>query len=982
MMNNFVLLGFALLYLLVLFLIAYAVERKWIGEKIVTHPAVYVLSFGIFCSAWTFYGSTGMAYAYGTGYLAQYLGFAAAFLLTPIIFRPVLRIIKTYQLGSLADLFAFRYRSGTAGTLTVVMSILAVMPLIALQIQAITDATTTLNPDTNQAQLAFLYCALLIVFALLFGARHVSPSEKHSGLIVAIAFEAAFKLIVFLGLGLFTVLEVFGGFTELNAFAASINLPNVPAKNSLTLEIGPLLTLALMFFVAPLVMPHLFQITFRENHKASHMRTAYWAVPLYLLLMALPVIPIMWGGIAETSDVREFNSEMFLLGIGIGTNSNLAVLAAYIGGFAASTGLVIVASLSLASMTLNHVVLPFYQPKAHMDVYRWILWVRRILIISVILLAYGVYLLLGQLQNLSNLGILAFAGTLQFLPGLFGVLFWQGANRKGFIAGLGLGLIFWLTGSLEPVLYDSFNLEMRLPLPFSLNAEDWYISAISALTINAIAFVVVSVFSNISDEERSAALACSLDAIARPQRRELEVQSALEFIEQLSKPLGRVMAEREVNRALKHFNYHIGEYRPYAIRRLRDQIEANLSGLMGASVARALVDRYLPYKTLGSEIEREDIHFIEQRLEGFHSQFTGLAAELDQLRRYHRQTLMSLPIGVCSVSLDGEILMWNQVMAMATNIAEADVVGSQLSTIEEPWRELFEGFLEAGDNHSLKKEVKLANEERWYSLHKSSIEPTEGAQVEGNIILLEDQTETRLLEEELLHSERLASIGSLAAGVAHEIGNPITGIDCLAQDLKYSSDDPEIHNIAAQIREQSSRVTKIVQSLVNFAHAGKAENKRSHFPNNLYELVQEAINLLELGKKSRDVIFSNRCEPDLMIPCDPQQMIQVFINLLGNARDASPAGTTVTVQVETNDHSAIIDVIDQGSGIKSKDLDFIFDPFFTTKEVGKGTGLGLSLAYSIIEDHYGQLSAHSPAFEEAGVGTKMTIKIPLHQSLP
>ena len=148
-------------------------------------------------------------------------------------------------------------------------------------------------------------------------------------------------------------------------------------------------------------------------------------------------------------------------------------------------------------------------------------------------------------------------------------------------------------------------------------------------------------------------------------------------------------------------------------------------------------------------------------------------------------------MGVCSLADDGEVLMWNQAMTDLTQIRPTEITGSHLTRLPAPWRGLLQNFVLSQAMHQYKERVEIGARPRWFSLHKSVIKPS-GGQPGGIVILMEDQTETQMLEEELMHSERLASIGRLAAGVAHEIGNPVTGIDCIAQTIRYETENPEL----------------------------------------------------------------------------------------------------------------------------------------------------------------------------------------------
>ena len=966
----------AVVFLFLLFFAAYNAEKGFIPEKIVKHPITYVLAFGVSCSSWAFYGSVGMAYELQHGYLAFYIGLSVLLLFSAIVIRPLFNLAKNYQLSSLADLFAFRYRSRWVGLLTASGVFLAIMPLLSLQIQAMTDVIVILDPNANTQFIAGLVSIILLYITVLFGTRDIKPSEKHPGLIFALAVEALFKLIVFLVIGLIAVFKIGGGVSEMQQWVLT-----APANfSSINPELKPTqwFSLLLLFISAPLVLPHLFQILFRENSQPNRLRIITWAAPIYLFLMAIPIFPIMWAGIRTGSGL---SPEYFTLSIGFALESPTLVWLTYLGGLSAACGITIIAVLSLSSMLLNHLVLPFYSPNMDIDIYRWLIWVRRILIGAVFGLVFGFYLFLNQVQNQSTLLITSYAGLLQMTPGLLGLLFWSKANRKGFISGAVVGLSFWIVMQLWPMIVDSLSLTGRLPLHFALDRDNWAMVIYTSISLNAITFFIVSLLTKTSAEEKNSAEICVISSVDRRHRIPLKAKNAREFIDCLSKPLGQIMSEREVRRALKQLKFDISEYRPYALRRLRDTLEANLSGIMGPSVAQAMVSRYLPYEQVETD-RHEDIHFLEQNLDNYHYQLSGMSAELDRLRRHHRETLYRLPIGVCSLTIDGEILLWNELMAELTGIDEEQAIGAKIDLLPGQWYDLIDSFIKGSE-----EKITIEQDDptdfsgkRWFSLHRTRFGQASSDLNEGIIILLEDETEHKMLESELVHSERLASIGRLAAGVAHEIGNPITGIDCLAQDLKYAESPAEIAEIGEQIRHQADRVTKIVRSLINFSHAGQAKGKSEHIPHSLFNIVQEAIDLLALSRDEKQINFVNNVDQSLQVICEPQRLSQVFINLLGNARDASPAFEKVVVDAEPEyaRETANITVTDRGTGIDTKNLDHIFDPFFTTKEVGKGTGLGLFLSYTIVEEHYGHISVQSPAFILEDIGTQFTIRLPLH----
>jgi signal transduction histidine kinase len=239
------------------------------------------------------------------------------------------------------------------------------------------------------------------------------------------------------------------------------------------------------------------------------------------------------------------------------------------------------------------------------------------------------------------------------------------------------------------------------------------------------------------------------------------------------------------------------------------------------------------------------------------------------------------------------------------------------------------------------------------------------------VLLVEDMTDERELEAELAHADRLASLGRLAAGVAHEIGNPVTGIACLAQNLRDESTEPEVKQNVSQILEQTKRINTIVRSLVSFSHGGQELESKS--PVNLNECAEEAIQLVKLSHSGRKTECVNRCDPGTHVLGIRQKLLQVFVNLLTNACQASGDDDRVTITTEMEDGWVEVKVRDQGSGIDPANMDRVFDPFFTTKEPGQGTGLGLPLVYNIVKDHDGHIDISSP---DTG-GTVVRLRFPL-----
>ncbi|MGB1466463.1 MAG: ATP-binding protein, partial [Alcanivorax nanhaiticus] len=690
---------------------------------------------------------------------------------------------------------------------------------------------------------------------------------------------------------------------------------------------------------------------------------------------ALCVPVILWAAAASNAPTPP---DYYAIGIGMVTGGHGAVLG-YLAGLAGASGMLIVATLALSGMCLNHLILPASPLHQGQNLYRNLLWTRRTLIGAILALAYLFYRFTGANHTLVELGVLSFVATLQFVPGLIGALFWPTGNRNGLFAGLIIGFLFWLLLLLLPITYPSLQIPELMELlgmRYQSGANQWHHVAIASVSANGLVYAIVSIVTPMSQAEKNAAEACAVDSLRRPYRWELEAKSVDEFIDALSQPLGPITATREVEMALRDLRLPRTETRPYALRRLRDQLETNLSGLLGPSVSHQLMDDHLPYLPKEEQSTSEDIQFIESRLEQYRDRLSGLAAELDGLRRFHRQTLLELPMGVVSLGADDEIIGWNQAMEALTGITSADTIGSRLADLDDPWGEFLTRFSRDPSAHQPQQSLEVSGQTRWLSLHKSSVMGVGTAeQAGGQVLVIEDITELRHMEAHLAHNERLASIGRLAAGVAHEIGNPVTAIACLAQNLDSESDAREQMESSQQILEQTRRITRIVESLVTFSHSGSVRQSE-HVPVSIHDTVEEAISLLLLDPDHRQQHFDNQCPTNKWVQGDPQRLLQVFINLLGNAADACKPEQPITIHCQEHDSWLEIQVEDLGHGIPADVRDALFEPFVTSKSPGRGTGLGLALVYSIIEEHFGSISVESPLNEHGG--TRFIIRLPIH----
>jgi len=964
-------------YLGLLFIIAWTVDNKAWFSHLARHPLTYSLSLGVYATSWSFYGSVGFAERQGYSFLTIYLGVTLAYLLSPLLFSPILKLSKEHQLTSLADLFAFRYQSQWVGIVVTGFMLLGTLPYIALQIHAVTKSMQVLTNEATPMTISLGFCITLILFAILFGARHSSAREKHEGLVVAIAFESIIKLFALLAVGLFALFGIFGGFSELQNWL----LENPQKQQDL---MRPVLdnswnSLIFLSFTAALFLPRQFHMGITENFDSKSIWTASWAFPLLLLLLNLPIPIILWAGQAmQTATSADF----YVLGITLHSDHNLLPLFTFIGGLSAASAMMIVTTLALAAMVMNHFVLPLTFPRqfsSDINIYKRLLLGRRILIAVIIMAGFAFNLIISKHQGLAQLGLISFVAVAQFLPGTIGLLFWRGANHKGFLWGLFAGSLTWAYALILPLLINSGFLNQSiynfLP-PFSdfiTSNDTWGAVTFWSLSANSILFAVVSLLTKASRAEtENAANCCSMTLT--PPKGAMMIRSIEQIKEQLASLIGDEMSSLEVQTALQDLAMDENDTNPVHLRQLRERIERNLSGLIGPLLAKVVVNEKLALDTNTRDFFAKSFRFMENKLEDSKTRLEGVAGELDEMRRYHRQVLQDLPLGVCSIGHNGEVLNWNKAIESLSGISAEQILGEPIQSLPTPLGELFYSFIQGEEQQLRKIQVQLDHKKRIFNLHKSSLissmlrlrqsnngsssQSVEFSDSDGIVLLVEDLSDIQELEHRLAHSERLASIGRLAAGVAHEIGNPVTGIASVTQNL-IAEDDVEYlqehlpHNLE-DILNQTRRITTIIQSLSSFSRSGNyLSPPRKPVP--IKQCIDEAIHLVTLSHKAKHQSFTNDSSEQHIVSGDKQQLSQVFVNLLNNACDASGNEETIFIHSTRDDDNIIIEVIDQGKGISDADKKRIFEPFFTTKDAGDGMGLGLSIVYNIIHDHGGDI---------------------------
>ncbi len=345
--------------------------------------------------------------------------------------------------------------------------------------------------------------------------------------------------------------------------------------------------------------------------------------------------------------------------------------------------------------------------------------------------------------------------------------------------------------------------------------------------------------------------------------------------------------------------------------------------------------------------------------------------ELERLKDYSENIIESLTVGVAVLDQNGLIIGWNRVLEDTFGKKKDEVIGDNLMRIlgADNFAALFPS--DTQQEYRLLSEISMdmpSGEKKIFDIAKTPLLDNR-LNPYGTIIVFEDITDKILLQQQLVTSEKLASIGLLSAGVAHEINTPLTGISSYVQMLQKKVTDTHFAQILEKIETQTDRVSRIIKNLLNFA---RNPSDIAFHRVSLKDNLQEIVSLIDYKLKTMNIQLEMNLAPVKLIWAQGERLQQVFINIILNAMDAMPHGGTLRIELAELDHEIQIRITDTGAGIKEQHLPHIFDPFFTTKGLGKGTGLGLSISYAIIKEHEGHIGVQS----EAGKGTSFIISIP------
>jgi PAS domain S-box-containing protein len=969
-----------LAYLAFLFLIAAVAER--FGRRLQAprlRTVTYVLAVSVYCTAWTFYGSVGLAANRGLEFLTIYLGPAMMALLWPTVLRKLVRVVKEQRITTISDFIASRYgKSAPLGTLVAVLVVCGMIPYIALQLKAV---SVSLRMMIGEAALAdfdptLLIAVTLAIFGILFGARNLDFTRQQTGLIAAVAVESVVKLVAFLVVGAYVTWGLFGGFGDI--FARIAAEPRWSAL--LTLDAAPSASYArwtamlVISMMAVILLPRQFHVLVVQNPRERDVQTAAWAFPLYLLAINLFVLPIAFGGLLRLGGAPD-TADSFILALPLAGGAPLVAVAVFIGGFSAATAMIVVDSLALSKMISNDIVLPFILRRGRFDGVYWAsLNSTRLGILVVVMLGYVWAKLEAGQVLLVEMGLLSFIAVTQCAPAVLFGLYWRRGTRRGAFWSISLGFALWFYTLILPALVREgflgggsllsdgpLGLTWLSPVSlFGLRGLDPLTHGVFwSLFVNVGAYLFVSMLSTPDADERSQAAAFVGGRVVEPSP-----TPAVLSVSELERLIHLYVPEQEAD-AILHGLLEGKTARELTLPELLDlriRLERLLAASLGAAAARFIVeDRFTISKGEAQALV---------------DSFQAMQRSLRHSERLLASVVESVEDCIFTTDVDGHLITLNPAGQRLLGHTGADAPRlSYLDVLGETDRRRVGPAIQqalAGGGAWRGSVSAVARDGGAFPAHLAITSVFDARrQIIGGVGVLRDLTEQLATQQRLIQREKLASLGEMAAGVAHEIRNPLGGIKMATRllDSGVVGDGRIPHEMAQSIVAGIVEIERIVADLLEYARDTRLDLQAYPLARILAPVV-EAAGAGEEGGHRRVLVHG--LDEGVTVTVDGPRLRQVFANVLKNALEATERTPEprVDVALSLRGAAAVITVADNGAGLTPEAREKLFLPFFTTKPTG--TGLGMAIVRKIMDLHGGEIEIES----QPGRGTTVRLIIP------
>lgn len=649
MMSSFALFIVVLIYLALLFLVAHLAEKKK-SKLWINNPYIYALSLAVYCTAWTYYGSIGVAATSGLNYLPIYIGPIMVIPAWIYINTRIVRISRVNKISSLADFISLRYgNSRSFSAIITLVCLFAIIPYIGLQIKAISE-TFHLVTETSVSKNIFtdsgtFVVVLIAVFSSYYGTKYVDASEKRLGIISAIALESFLKLFFIIILGLFVIYYAFDGFSDLYQKASKFS--DFKAKNTFNGIEGAMnwMVLCLISGTAICILPRQFHTAIVENRQEKHIKTAIWFFPLYLLIFTIFIFPIAWGGrlIFQGQNV---NPEFYSILIPQHFDNTLITVLAFLGGLSSCISMIIISAITLSIMLSNNLIIPYgllgkFKAENETQNTRNITNVRKFSIFGLIIVAFAFYKYFILKTSLDSVGLISFVIIAQLAPAFFGAIFWRRGSYKGAIIGLFAGLIICYFGLIVPQYYFSYNSEIKGALRDMYDVFDFfsipYLGRIPeiffwSILVNTGLFTILSVSMKGNYRERNfAELYVDIDKYIQNHENAF-IWRGTAYVSDIKNILERFLGKKKTEQAMRIFNikYNIDSQTETADSRFIKFSENLLAGRIGTASAKILIEGVTKEDKISL---KEVLNILEESKENItlNKKLTEKSEELKQL---------------------------------------------------------------------------------------------------------------------------------------------------------------------------------------------------------------------------------------------------------------------------------------------------------------------------------------------------------------
>lgn len=1004
----------SLLYMAVLFGIAFYGDRrsKALSPKIRT--AIYSLSLAVYCTSWTFFGSVGQATEHIWSFLPIYLGPLILLMFTPWVLEKIVLISKQENITSIADFIAARYgKSRSLAVAVALICLVSVLPYIALQLKGIVLGVNLLIGNSDTGELAHSQNTALIVtlalalFAVLFGTRSLDATEHHRGMMMAIAFESVVKLLAFLAVGGFITYILFDGFDDI--WQQAKTAPVLHDFWQTPLDWPSMLVQTCVATMAIVCLPRQFHVVVVENTAPEDLRTARWVFPLYLILAALFVVPIALAG--QMLLAPGALPDSFVISLPLAeAHPSLAVLA-FLGGASAATGMVIVEAVALSTMVSNDMLLPWLLARKNTDrpfeAFRhWMLSARRISIVLILLMAYVCYRMLGTSTSLSTIGQVAFAAITQLAPAMFGALLWSQANRQGVFAGLIGGTALWAYTMVLPLIAGGLGwsisafpgLEFLLYQPIGIEVQPLTRGVVISLAINVLLFFWVSYFSRAKVAEHwQAGRFIGQDLEVNNNRSLLSVE-----LEDLLVLAGRFVGADRALRSFENFSV-LHSNQALNLQQRADaawisHTERLLAGVLGASSTRVVVKAAIE----GRQMQVQDVvRIVDEATEVLEFNRTLLQGAIENISQ-----------GLSVVDQSLRLVAWNQRYLEIFEYPEGLVqIGRPVADIirfnaerglcgpgdPEVHVERRLSFIRQGNAHTSERMFPngrvielIGNPMPGGGFVMSFTDITAFRKAENALLEVNESLEQRVsertqelsqLNQQLLDAKAVAenanqSKSRFLAAVSHDLMQPLNAARLFSAALAHQALalPGDARELVAHLDSSLHSAEDLISDLLDISRleGGRINPDISAFKlSDIYEPLGAEFTVLA---QEQGVDFRVRSSK-LWVKSDIKLLRRVLQNFLTNA--FRYANGQVLLGCRHRGQSLLLEVWDKGPGIPSDKLKVIFEEFKRldshSTRAEKGLGLGLAIA-----DGLCQVLAHPLNVRSwPGKGTVFSVQVEL-----